>query len=930
MIGKVFLRIVMLICLLLAFIAGDSPLCAEQSQPRAIRVVMDNNYPPFAFQNTDGALKGILVDQWRLWEKKSGIKAELHAMDWSEALRRMQTGEFDVIDTIFKTDQRLKLYDFTPPYQKIEVPIFFRKEIAGISDAVSLRGFPVAVKAGDAAIDLLKRNGVDTLLFFNSYEAIIRAAKDHKVNVFVIDKPPAVYFLNKLGIADQFKVSIPLNVGEFHRAVRKGDSALLRVVETGFAAISPAEYQAIEKKWYGSDLGGATPLKYIAYIAIAVGVVIVLLVVWNLALHRAVANRTSELAASEGRYRTLVDSIPMGITLIDRNYRIVMVNRTQGELFMRSPDWFIGRHCYEEFERREKTCPHCPGSISMTTGGIAQVDAEGIREDGRRLSVRIRTVPLKGPDGNVVGFIEAVEDITERKQAEDSLKESEEKFRTLVESSLDVIFVLDATGVFKFASPSWEKHFGYPVTEVIGQDFRLFVHPDDAPLCAEYLSNVMSKGEGGTSPPYRVRVADGSWRLFTANGTPYVDAKGDFLYLGVGRDLSDQKRAEEERLSLERQLLHSQKLESLGVLAGGIAHDFNNIMTAIIGNADLALMRLNPESPAMENVRKIEKAAMQAAELSRQMLSYSGKGRFVVEPIDLNRLIEELLHMLDLSISKKSVLRLNLARPLPTVEADATQLRQVIMNLVINASEAIGEKSGVIAISTGSMECDRSYLQNVWFDEQIPAGLYVYIEVADTGCGMDRETLDRIFDPFFTTKFTGRGLGMATVLGIVRGHKGAIKVQSEENTGSTFTILIPACEKPVERGGEVNQSSDWKGSGSVLLVDDEEAVRDIGSEMLRELGYQVVAAADGRQAIEAFEAEPGISFVILDLTMPNLDGEQCFRELRRVNPDVKVIITSGYNEQEVSQKFAGMGLAGFIQKPYTLSMLEKVIRNISA
>ncbi len=186
MIGKVFLRIVMLICLLLAFIAGDSPLCAEQSQPRAIRVVMDNNYPPFAFQNTDGALKGILVDQWRLWEKKSGIKAELHAMDWSEALRRMQTGEFDVIDTIFKTDQRLKLYDFTPPYQKIEVPIFFRKEIAGISDAVSLRGFPVAVKAGDAAIDLLKRNGVDTLLFFNSYEAIIRAAKDHKVNVLVL------------------------------------------------------------------------------------------------------------------------------------------------------------------------------------------------------------------------------------------------------------------------------------------------------------------------------------------------------------------------------------------------------------------------------------------------------------------------------------------------------------------------------------------------------------------------------------------------------------------------------------------------------------------------------------------------------------------------------------------------------------------------
>ena len=248
---------------------------------------------------------------------------------------------------------------------------------------------------------------------------------------------------------------------------------------------------------------------------------------------------------------------------------------------------------------------------------------------------------------------------------------------------------------------------------------------------------------------------------------------------GTIQDITERKVAEAERQRLEQQILHTQKLESLGVLAGGIAHDFNNILMAVIGHAGLARLRLPPESPVVENLRQIEQAASRAADLAKQMLAYSGKGKFVVEPVDLNRLAEEMEHMLRVSVSKKAILRFNFARPLPAVDADATQLRQVIMNLVINASEAIGERSGVIAVSTGCMNCTREYLQELWLDEQLPEGLYVTLEIADTGCGMDRETLARIFDPFFTTKFTGRGLGMAAVLGIVRGHRGAIKVYSE-------------------------------------------------------------------------------------------------------------------------------------------------------
>jgi signal transduction histidine kinase/CheY-like chemotaxis protein len=394
-------------------------------------------------------------------------------------------------------------------------------------------------------------------------------------------------------------------------------------------------------------------------------------------------------------------------------------------------------------------------------------------------------------------------------------------------------------------------------------------------------------------------------------------------------ELAERKIAEEERLKLEKQLLHTQKLESLGVLAGGIAHDFNNILTSIIGNADLALMRINSTSPAVENLHRIELAATRAADLSKQMLAYSGKGKFVIEHIDLNKLLEEMLNMVEVSISKKAALRLNLTRPLPAVEADATQVRQVVMNLIINASEALGDQNGTITITTGCQECDQDYLDSIWPNGSIAAGQYVVLDVADNGCGMAKETVAKIFDPFFTTKFTGRGLGMAAVYGIIKGHKGAIKVYSEPDKGSLFKILLPACALQADADVDVVPPVAWKGSGTVLLVDDEEFVRSVGSEMLHELGYTVITASDGHEALDTFKNRTDIDLVILDLTMPRLDGEQTFYGLRKIKADVKIIMSSGYNEQDVTQRFVGKGLAGFVQKPYKLSVLRDALIKVT-
>ena len=563
----------------------------------------------------------------------------------------------------------------------------------------------------------------------------------------------------------------------------------------------------------------------------------------------------------------------------------------------------------------------------LREAGTACFESVHRAKDGRLIPVEVSANYVR--HGNVERNCGIARDISERKAMEEALRQSEESFRSIVECSpLAMHFYrLGTSGelVFTGGNPSADRMLGISHSELVGKTieeaFPLLAETDLPELCLKVAKGELGQQSFERSFDNSFICGSFSVQMYKTGANALVV---DFM------DVTERKQSEEERLNLEKQLLHAQKLESLGVLAGGIAHDFNNLLTSIVGHTDLALMRLNRESPVRESLHQVELAATRAADLAKQMLAYSGKGKFLVEAIDLNRLVEEMTKMLEISISKHCVLRFNLAASLPRVDADATQLRQIIMNLVINASEAIGEKSGVIAVSTGCMQCDRRYLNSFWLNEQIPEGLYVWFEIADTGCGMDKETVAKIFDPFFTTKFTGRGLGMAAVLGIVRGHKGAIKIYSELGQGTSFKILLPAGERVKEfLDCSGKQESDWKGTGTVLLVDDEETVIGIGSEMLKELGFEVLTAMDGREAVEVFKEKKGrIAAVLLDLTMPHLDGEQTFRELRLIDPEVKVIMSSGYNEQEVTQRFAGKGLAGFIQKPYKFSTLRNLISTL--
>lgn len=390
----------------------------------------------------------------------------------------------------------------------------------------------------------------------------------------------------------------------------------------------------------------------------------------------------------------------------------------------------------------------------------------------------------------------------------------------------------------------------------------------------------------------------------------------------------ERKRAEEAERQMKERVRQTQKLESLGALAEGIAHDFNNLFTVALGHAELALMELPAASPAATHVGQILKATQRAAELSRQMLAYSGKARLVLEPVNLSRLIQDTNRMLEISVSKKIRLRYQLAEGLPAVLADPTQLRQAAMNLVLNAAEAIGDREGAITVTTLARPCDRAYLDTVGSDQRLAEGLYVGLEVADSGCGMDPATLARVFDPFFTTKFVGRGLGLAVVQGIVRSHRGAITVQSEPGRGTTFRILLPAAEAPARPGPpQTGVPEPWRGRGLVLLVDDEEMMRVMGTHLLERLGFSVLAAGDGAEAVKMFQARRGdIVCAILDMAMPRLNGAETLRELRQIQPDVRAIICSGYDEQQLNHKFQGLGSVAFVQKPYQLADLAQKLR----
>ena len=485
-----------------------------------------------------------------------------------------------------------------------------------------------------------------------------------------------------------------------------------------------------------------------------------------------------------------------------------------------------------------------------------------------------------------------------------------EREHNILESIADGFVSFDKDWNITYLNPAAERIFGRSKTDLLGKNYWREL-PETAGPDIEQKYRGAAAGHVPVSFETHRRDRNAWWE--------------ENVYPGKDGVLSVYFRDVTERKRFEDRMRHAQKLESLGVLAGGIAHDFNNLLTAILGSASLALDDLPADSPAAERVRNVLAASERAAELTRQMLAYSGRGRFIVASVDLSAQVREITALLHASVGGNVDLILNLQER-AFIEADAGQLQSVVMNLVINASEAVGTKSGTVVISTSFQHLDAEYLRDNMAGDDLEPGPYVLLEVHDTGDGMNPATIARIFDPFFTTKFLGRGLGLAAVLGIVRGHKGAIKVYSHPGQGTTFKLFFPASPTAAGPPAAPAVAGSHRGSGTILVVDDEDVVLKMARSTLERYGYKVLSAANGREAVDIFKRKPDeIALVLLDMTMPVLSGEDTLLELKSIRSDVRVIVSSGYNEIEALRRF-GQGVAGFLQKPYRAAVLAEKVK----
>jgi len=567
----------------------------------------------------------------------------------------------------------------------------------------------------------------------------------------------------------------------------------------------------------------------------------------------------------------------------------------------------------------------------LAGGELVDIPEEPIDTAHGQRWLHTMKIPVVGPDGEPEYLLGISEDITERKTAQEALKRRSEELASANEDLEQARLRLEAReeqlsfmlehlpGAYwtvdreaKLTSLTGTRAAVIAAVEAVGQPIEeLF--GDEAVAAHRAAAN-------GEEQAFELHRGE---RIFEVRVEPLAGRRG---VAGLALDVTEHRRLEAERLQVRLQ--KAQKLEVLGVLAGGIAHDFNNLLVSMLGHASLAMMRLSPDSPAMESLRQVEASAERASELTRQLLAYSGRGRFVVEPLVLDEAIEEIVALLRVSLAKGIELRLDFQDDLPAVEADLAQIRQLVMNLITNASDAIGTRGGVVRVSTRLVETDSSYFDDHWLQQELPEGLYVALEVSDTGEGMSPETQARMFDPFFSTKPGGHGLGLAAALGIVRGHNGSVRVYSEPGRGTSIKVLLPVADPDAARmSQEIAGTRESPGRGVVLVVDDEESVRQLAVVALHYAGLEVLEASDGVEALRLVE-EPSthVDVVLLDMTMPNMDGEETYRRLRQLRPSLPVILSSGYNEQEATSRFTGKGLAGFLQKPYRAQELIECVR----
>ena len=634
-----------------------------------------------------------------------------------------------------------------------------------------------------------------------------------------------------------------------------------------------------------------------------------------------------KLRKSEERFREMAEHISEAFWLYDWNKREVIYTSPAYENIWGRP---VENLYACEAEWNESVHPddleYARASFEkiVHTGGGEKREYRIVRPDGSVRWVSDSGFAIRDENGRVVRIAGIAEDITKRKRAEAALRESEERFRELAELMPETIFEVNLEGQLTFVNRNAYNYFGYTQADLKrGLSSFDMIIPADRDRARENVARILSGEQTGINEYTALRKDGNTFPVMIYSAPIFKEGKPVGLR-GFAIDITDRKTAEEERRKLEVQFQQAQRFEALGTLAGGIAHDFNNLLMNIQGNTSLMLFELNNTHPHFELLKNIEKQVKSGAQLTRQMLGYARKGKFNVKPVDLNQIVDESADTFGRT-RKEITIERKFENDLFPIAADEGQIDQMLLNLYVNAADAM-PGGGKLILKTQN----QTHL-NIKSDHYNPMpGNYVQLTITDTGSGMDKATLERIFDPFFTTKEMGRGtgLGLASVYGIVKSHDGYIDVESEKGQGTTFSIFLPTSESDVE-GDAPADARLIKGSGTLLIVDDEELVLDVGVNMLKKLGYTVLKALNGTEAVEIFEANKNkIQMVILDIIMPDMGGGQVYDKIKAINPQVKVLLCSGYSVDGQAIELLERGCDGFMQKPFTMEELSGKITQI--
>ncbi len=923
-----------------ATLAGGA---ATAAQP-AMRVGIEAQAEPLSFVGPDGQVTGFSADFIAAIAAEMKVEIRHVVAPWSELFGRFRNREVDVLVSLAYSTERDAYIDFAVGHLAMEGRVFVRSGERSVLRPEDLARVRVGVQRDSYSHEYLRARGWDQHpVYVRDFTEGLLALNEGRCDAVAAVGMIGTHVIRKQGLR-QVEVSDILLPGysfNLHMGVHAGDADRLALLNEGLARIrANGQYDRIHERWIGPleprRLRFSDFKPFLAYTA-AAALAVAAAFWWQRRLLRRLADQTERLRASEERLRLVLEGSDDGFW-----------------------DWNLATNHIERSERwaamlgytREEIPPSVDGAMKLVHPddrlGFETWRARLDRNLSERGDIEYRMrakngewrwildrgkVVERAPDGTPLRMAGTHTDITERKRTEAALLESQallKRSAQLLEQSQAAARVGGwetdlRTGRIYWTEETFRIHETTPEEFTPSRDvvYRFYEPESRARLHAAAELAIR------TGVPYsldlELTTAKQNRRYVHCTGVAERENGRTVKLYGSFRDVSNERQAERDREELRLKMLEAQKLESLGVLAGGIAHDFNNLLTVILANASFIRDSTGPHESRLAH---IESAAQRAADLCRQMLAYAGKAGFIVGPVDLGALVRDTAELIHVSLSKKAGLTLDFPASLPHVAGDASQLRQVVMNLVINASEALGDQPGRIGVSAS---CDRPRAggPGLLHSFDPPAGECVCLEVTDTGHGMDPATLNRIFEPFFTTKFTGRGLGLPAVLGIVRTHRGALYVESAPGRGTTFRVYLPAAgQRAVAPVAVPAAPAGAAGIGRLLIADDEAAVLETTDLLLRHFGYETVLATDGEAAVRQFRSSPeSFTAVLMDLTMPGLDGADALREIRAIRPGVPALVMSGFSEADVLHRLHGLGDVKILQKPFSRqTLLDHIVK----